>query len=107
MFGIFSKEIDMSYRDHDNETEVEVEKELEIDVDVKIELDPDTYSDYDSNIDVDVDVKSDIDLDGNSALLTLDVEALGDDTHVEATVAVLTVDNVMSSIVLSAFSATD
>jgi hypothetical protein len=81
----------------DLDIEVEVELEFDVDVDVKVEKD----------VDIDIDVTSDVDLDGNTAELTLDVQAIGDNTDVEAIVSVLTVDNEMSSISLWAFSATD
>lgn len=85
----------------------EFEKELDIDVDVEIDFDVDVDVDVEKDIDIDIDVKSDVDLDGNTAELTLDVQAIGDNTAVDAEVAILTVDNEMSSISLFAFSATD
>lgn len=85
----------------------EFDKELDIEVDVDIDFDVDVDVKVEKDIDIDIDVKSDVDLDGNTAELTLDVQAIGDNTDVEAIVTVLTVDNEMSSISLWAFSATD
>lgn len=76
----------------------EFEKDLEIDVDVDLDLEADLDLEIDSKTEIDIDVKSDIDLDGNSAELFFDVEAIGDDTAVIVDVAVLTVDNELSSI---------
>lgn len=85
----------------------EFDKELDIDVKVDLDFDVDVDVDVYKDIDIDIDVKSDVDLDGNTAELTLDVQAIGDNTDVEAIVAVLTVDNELSSISLWAFSAAD
>ena len=90
---------------HDNG--FEFEKELDIEVDVDIDFDVDVDVKVEKDIDIDIDVKSDVDLDGNTAELTLDVQAIGDNTDVEAIVTVLTVDNELSSISLWAFSAAD
>lgn len=85
----------------------EFEKDLEIDVDVDLEFDVDVDVDVDIEKCVDINIYSDVDLDGNTAELTLDAQAIGDDTLVEAIVSVLTVDNEMSSISLHVLSATD
>jgi hypothetical protein len=90
---------------HDND--FEFEKDLDIDVDVELDFDVDVDVKVEKDIDIDIDVKSDVDLDGNTAELTLDVQAIGDNTDTEAIVSVLTVDNEMSSISVWAFSATD
>jgi hypothetical protein len=90
---------------HDND--FEFEKDLDIDVDVELDFDVDVDVKVEKDIDIDIDVKSDVDLDGNTAELTLDVQAIGDNTDVESIVSVLTVDNEMSSISVWAFSATD
>ncbi len=85
----------------------EFEKDLEIDVDIDLDFDVDV--DVDVNIEkcVDIDISSDVDLDGNTAELTLDAQAIGDNTLVEAIVTVLTVDNELSSISLNVISAAD
>jgi hypothetical protein len=83
------------------------EKDLEIDVDVDLDFDADVDVDVRKDVDIDIDVDSDVDLDGNTAELTLDVQAIGDNTDTQAIVTVLTVDNELSSISLWAFSATD
>ncbi|MBX9776167.1 MAG: hypothetical protein K2Y71_17445 [Xanthobacteraceae bacterium] len=85
----------------------EFSKDLEIDVDVDLEFDVDVDVYVDIDKDVSIDICSDVDLDGNTAELTLDAQAIGDDTLVEAIVSVLTVDNEMSSISLHVLSATD
>jgi hypothetical protein len=90
---------------HHDDPGFEFEKDLEIDVDVDLEFDVDVEVDIDKW--VDIDIYSDVDLDGNTAELTLDAQAIGDDTLVEAIVSVLTVDNEMSSISLHVLSATD
>jgi hypothetical protein len=83
------------------------DKDLEIDVDIDLDFDVDVDVDVEKDICIDIDVSSDVDLDGNTAELTLSVEAIGDNTDVEAIVSVLTVDNELSSIDLWAFSAAD
>jgi hypothetical protein len=85
----------------------EFDKELDIEVDVDLDFETDVDVDVYKDVYIDIDVDSDVDLDGNTAELTLDVQALGDNTDVESIVSVLTVDNEMSSISLWAFSATD
>jgi hypothetical protein len=83
------------------------DKDLDINVDVDLDFDVDVDVDVDKDIDIDIDVYSDVDLDGNTAELTLDVQAIGDNTDAESIVSVLTVDNEMSSISVWAFSAAD
>jgi hypothetical protein len=90
----------------DRNDEFEFEKDLDIKVDVDLDFDVDVDVDVYKDIDIDIEVKSEVDLDGNTAELTLAVEAIGDDTDVEAIVSVLTMDD-LSSIDLWAFSATD
>ena len=90
--------------DHRND-DFEFSKDLEIDVDVDIDFDVDVDVDIEKY--VDLDIKSDVDLDGNTAELTLDAQAIGDNTLVEAIVTVLTVDNELSSISLHVLSAAD
>jgi len=85
----------------------EFDKELDIEVDIDLDFDVDVDVKVEKDIDIDINVKSDVDLDGNTAELTLDVQAIGDNTDVEAIVSVLTVDNELSSISLWAFSAAD
>jgi hypothetical protein len=92
---------------HDGGDDFEYSKDLEIDVDFDIDFEVDVDVDVEKDICIDIDVKSDVDLDGNTAELTLDVQAIGDNTDVEAIVSVLTVDNELSSISLWAFSAAD
>ena len=87
---------------HDND--FDFSKDLEIDVDVDLDFDVDV--DVDVNIDKCIDIYSDIDLDGNSAELSLDAQAIGDDTLVEVISVVLTTDD-LSSVTLNVISATD
>lgn len=82
-------------------------KDLDINVDIDLDFNVDVDVNVDKDIDIDIDVKSDVDLNGNTAELTLDVQAIGHDTDVEAIVSVLTVSNELSSISLWAFSATN
>ena len=96
----------MTDRHHDN-NDFEFDKELDIDVEVDLDYEVDVDVDVEKDICIDIDVTSDVDLDGNTAELTLDVQAIGDNTDVEAIVTVLTVDNELSSISLWAFSAAD
>ncbi len=85
----------------------EFSKDLDITVDVDLNFDVDVDVSVKKDIDIDIDVKSDVDLNGNTAELTLDVQAIGYNTDVEAIVSVLTVENELSSISLWAFSATN
>jgi hypothetical protein len=91
----------------DRDDDFDFEKDLEVDVDVELEFESDVDVDVEKDVDIDIKVDSDVDLDGNTAELTLDVQAIGDNTDTEAIVTVLTVDNELSSISLWAFSATD
>lgn len=96
-----------SHDPHDNnDNDFEFSKDLDITVDVDLDFNTEVDVDVDKDIDIDIDVHSDVDLDGNTAELTLDVQAIGYDTDVEAIVSVLTVENELSSISLWAFSAT-
>lgn len=86
--------------------EFEFEKDIEIDVDAEIELEFEVENEYESEVDVDYDICSDIDIDGNSALLEANVEAVGDDTLVEVKAVVLTTDH-YSGVTVSGLSAVD
>jgi hypothetical protein len=90
----------------DRKEEFEFDKDLNIDVDVNLAFDVDVDVDVNKDVDIDIDVNSDVYLNGNTAELTLDVQAIGEDTDVQAIVSVLTVDDQMSGISLWAFSAT-
>jgi hypothetical protein len=91
----------MSYNDF------EFDKELDIDVKVDLDFEVDVDVKVEKDIDIDIDVKSDVDLDGNTAELTFDVEAIGDNTDAQAIVSVLVVDNELSSISGWMFAAAD
>ncbi len=89
---------------HDND--FEFDKDLEIDVDIDLDFDVDV--DVDVNIEkcIDIEIDSDVDLDGNTAELSLDAQAIGDDTLVEVIAVVLTTED-LSSVTLNVISATD
>jgi len=89
-----------------NNDDFDFSKDIDIDVDADFDVDWDFYNDYDSYVDISHEVCSDIDLDGNSALLDANVEAVGDDTLVEVSAVVLTTDD-YSGVTLTAFSAVD
>ncbi len=78
-----------------------------IDVDVNFDIKFDTNIDLDKDVDVDVKIDADADIKGNITNLTLDAEALGDDTLVEADVGILTVENQLSSLTLVVISAAE
>lgn len=82
--------------------EFEFEKELTIDVEVDLDFEVDV--DWDVDYDIYTDICIDPSVDGNSAFLSLDVQALGYDTFTDANVAILTVENTMSSITVQASS---
>jgi hypothetical protein len=92
--------------DHRDNNDFEFSKDLEIDVDIDLDFDVDVDVDVDIDKDIDIDIWSDVDIYGNTAELTLDAQAIGDDTLVEAIVAVLTTDD-LSSISLNVISAVD
>jgi len=81
-------------------------KDLDIDVNVDLDFDVDVDVDVKIDKDIDIDIYSDVDIHGNTAELTLDAEAIGHNTLVDAVVSVLTMDD-LSSISLSVISATD
>ena len=76
----------------------EFEKDLKIDVDVELDFDVEVDVKVDKEIDIDIDVKSDVDLDGNTAELTFDVQAIGYDTDAQGIVSVLVVEDQLSSL---------
>lgn len=85
----------------------EYSKDLEIDVDIDLDFDVNVDVNVDICKDINIDIYSDVDLDGNTAELTLDAQAIGSDTLVEAIVTVLTVEGELSSISLNVISAAD
>jgi hypothetical protein len=91
---------------HDG-NDFEFSKDLEVDVDLDIDLEVDVDVDVYKDVDIYVDIRSDVDLDGNTAELNFDVQAIGDNTLVEGDVWVLTVDNELSSITGHLYSAAD
>jgi hypothetical protein len=85
--------------------DVDFDKEIDIDVDVDLEFDVDVKVEKETDIDVKID--ADADVHGNIAELILSVEAYGYDTYVQADVAILTIEDELSSIDLYAVSAVD
>jgi len=81
-----------------NNDEFEFEKDIEIDVDTEIDFDTEVNLEVDK--DVDVDIKVETEVEGNSAFLTADVEAIGKDTFVEVDTSVLAVEDQLSSVVI-------
>ena len=77
----------------------------DIDIAVSTDIDFDTDTDFNKEFDADISVASDTDVDGNLSTLTLDAEAVGTDTLVEADASVLTVEDQLSSVTLSVISA--
>lgn len=96
----------MSDRDGRNDNEFNFEKDVEFKTDVDLEFDSNVDVYVDKDVYVDVNAYSDIDLEGNSAELSLDVQAIGDDSDAESIVSVQTTDD-LSSISVWAFSAVD
>ncbi len=78
------------------------DKKVESDVTNIINFD--TNIDFDKNKNVDIYVNSDLNINGNLSELVADVEAIGKDTLVEVETSVLSVDNKLSSVSLSAIS---
>lgn len=97
----------MSWGYHSNDDDFNFDKDVDIKVDVEIDIEADVDVEVKKDVDIDVDIKSDIDLDGNYAEMIFDIQAIGDDTLVEFDVAVLTVDNELSSITGHIISTTD
>ncbi|MFC3126691.1 hypothetical protein ACFOD4_16630 [Pseudoroseomonas globiformis] len=73
---------------------------------VEIDLDADTYIDYDVNVDASVDICIDPYVEGNTATFSLDVQAFGDDTYVDANAVAVTTDH-MSSVAMTGLSVSD
>jgi hypothetical protein len=89
-----------------NDDSFEFEKDLEIDVSIDLNMYLDVVQEVYVETEIYVDVCVDPYIEGNTAQLALDVEALGDDTFVDTQVSVLTTDD-MSSVAVWAFSAVD
>jgi hypothetical protein len=86
----------MSY--YYDKPDFEFEKEIDINVDTDIDFDTDITVDVYKDVDVDVDVHTDVE--GNSAFLVADVEAIGYATFVEVDASVLAVEDKLSSVTL-------
>lgn len=82
---------DSSHRD-------DVDFDKDIDIDIDFDQDFDTDITLDKDVDINVDVCVDVDVEGNSAMLTFDVEAVGKDTFAELDFVVLAVEDELSSI---------
>lgn len=85
--------------------DVDFDKDIDVSVDVNLDFDVDV--DVVKNTDIDVSVDVDTDISGNTAELTLSVEAYGEDTYTQADVAILTIADELSSIDLYAISVAD
>ncbi|NDV49630.1 MULTISPECIES: hypothetical protein [unclassified Salipiger] len=70
------------------------------DIDVDINIDLDTTVDIYKTVDIDVwsTVYADVCIDGNTADVTFDIEAVGEDTFTSLDIAVLTIEDDLSSI---------
>lgn len=81
--------------------------DLDKDIDVSLEADFDYYVDvnYDLETDVNVDYCVDVDIDSNYAELIADVQAVGTNTSVTVETSVLTMENELSHVSISATSA--
>jgi hypothetical protein len=80
-------------------------KDVDIEVDIDLEFDVDVDVDVENDTSVSTDITSDIDIDGSTAELTMDAQAIGEDSLVEVAASVLTVDNELSSLSVEIFSA--
>jgi ribosome-associated translation inhibitor RaiA len=83
--------------------DVDFSKDIDVKVDTDLNFDVDV--DVKKETDIDVKVNADADVKGNTAELTLSVEAYGYDTYTQADVAILTMEDQLSSIDLYAVSA--
>ena len=90
---------------HDNNNDFDFDKDIQIDVDLEFDVDVDI--EFDKDVDIYGDICWDVDVQGNTAMLTLDAEAVGKDTLVEVDAVVLTIEDELSSITLSVVSAID
>jgi hypothetical protein len=81
------------------------DKKINSEINTTIKFDTDI--DFDKKKDVDIKVKSESDVKGNLAELLLDAEALGINTLVEVDSAILTVEDKLSSVVVSGIAASD
>ncbi|UEM24589.1 hypothetical protein JL100_030720 (plasmid) [Skermanella mucosa] len=82
--------------DFETDSDIEIDFDADINFDTEIKLD--VYKD------VDVDVKVETDVEGNSAFLVADVQAIGKDTYVQVDTAVMTIEDQLSSVTVSAES---
>jgi hypothetical protein len=73
----------------DFDLKIDVEKDFDLDVDVDFDTEVDVKVDIEKDIDIDMNL---CDLDGNGATLSLDVQAIGDDTLVEVVSSILVTD---------------
>jgi hypothetical protein len=80
--------------------EFDFDKAIDVNVDTNIDFNTEATLNIDKNVDVDVSVITNVQ--GNSAFLVADVEAIGKDTFVEVDASVLAVENQLSSVTISA-----
>ena len=79
-------------------TEVDFDKEFDVDVDVSFDTDVDVWVDIDKYIDINLNL---CDLEGNAATLSLDVEAIGNNSLAEVVSTVIST-SYMSSVTVEA-----
>lgn len=77
-------------------SDVDFDKDIDVDIDIDLDTDVDIYKTVD--IDVWSTVYADVCIDGNSADVTFDIEAVGEDTFTSLDIAVLTIEDDLSSI---------
>jgi hypothetical protein len=90
----------LSYNDP---PEFDFGKAINVDFDTDINVDAQTSLTVDKTVDVDVGIVTNIE--GNTAILVADVEAIGKDTFVQLDTSVLVVEDTLSSISVTAIAA--
>jgi len=91
---------------HDPHNDFDFSKDLDINVDLDLDFDVDVDVNVDIDKYVNINICSDVDIQGNTAELTLDAQAIGNNSLVESIVSVLTTDD-LSSVTLNVLSAVD
>jgi hypothetical protein len=81
----------------------EFEKDVDLDIDNNIDFTAATTLTIAKDVDVDISV--DTNIEGNTAILVADVQAIGTDTFVQVDTSVITVENALSSVSISIISA--
>jgi hypothetical protein len=81
----------------------DLDKAINVDLDTNIEFNAETNLTVDKTVDVDIGVVTHVE--GNTAILIADVEAIGQDTFVQVDTSVLAVENQLSSVSIIAIAA--